>query len=131
MSSHWPEPGFANPPDPERGPVLIQVEYDIDPADSAVFLSMVQELGRIRRRDGAIRWGIFQDAAIVTGMWKAFSSKAGPNICASMNASPWPIAKWRNACFASTAAKTSPGRHTIWRRPEPEMVNAPPFRTLS
>jgi MFS family permease len=63
MSTHWPEPVFATPPDPERGPVLIQVEYDVDPADSALFLSMIQELGRIRRRDGAIRWGIFQDAA--------------------------------------------------------------------
>ena len=63
MSTHWPEPVFATPPDPERGPVLIQVEYDVDPVDSAVFLSMIQELGRIRRRDGAIRWGIFQDAA--------------------------------------------------------------------
>jgi MFS family permease len=62
-SGHWPEPVFKTPPDPERGPVLVMVEYDIDAADRAAFGRAMRELGRIRLRDGAIRWGIFQDAA--------------------------------------------------------------------
>ncbi len=62
-SGHWPEPVFKTPPDPERGPVLVMVEYDIDPEDRAAFAAAMRELGRIRLRDGAIRWGIFQDAA--------------------------------------------------------------------
>jgi MFS family permease len=63
ISSHWPEPVFETPPDPNRGPVLVQVEYDVHPSDTEAFLARIQELGRIRRRDGAIQWGIFQDAA--------------------------------------------------------------------
>ncbi len=62
-SGHWPEPVFKTPPDPERGPVLVMVEYDIDPEDRAAFAAAMRQLGRIRLRDGAIRWGIFQDAA--------------------------------------------------------------------
>jgi MFS family permease len=62
-SRHWPEPVFTTPPDPERGPVMVLIEYDIDPQDDAAFADAVKALGRIRLRDGAIRWGTFQDAA--------------------------------------------------------------------
>jgi MFS family permease len=62
-SGHWPEPVFKTPPDPERGPVMVLVEYDVDPAERSAFALAMRELGRIRLRDGAIRWGIFQDAA--------------------------------------------------------------------
>ncbi len=62
-SGHWPEPVFKTPPDPERGPVLVMIEYDVDAGDRAAFAQAMRELGRIRLRDGAIRWGIFQDAA--------------------------------------------------------------------
>jgi MFS family permease len=62
-SGHWPEPVFKTPPDPERGPVLVMVEYDIDPKQRAEFAAAMRDLGRVRLRDGAIRWGIFQDAA--------------------------------------------------------------------
>jgi MFS family permease len=63
ISPRWPEPVFKTPPDPERGPVLVQVEYEIQLEDVDRFLQCIQELGRIRRRDGAIRWGVFEDAA--------------------------------------------------------------------
>lgn len=62
-SGHWPEPVFKTPPDPERGPVLVMTEYDIDPKQRAEFAAAMRDVGRIRLRDGAIRWGIFQDAA--------------------------------------------------------------------
>ncbi len=62
-SGHWPEPVFKTPPDPERGPVLVMIEYDIDPREQAAFTAAMRDLGRIRLRDGAIRWGVFQDAA--------------------------------------------------------------------
>jgi hypothetical protein len=39
------------------------VEYDIDPKQRTEFAAAMRDLGRIRLRDGAIRWGIFQDAA--------------------------------------------------------------------
>jgi MFS family permease len=72
VSPRWPEPVFKTPPDPERGPVMVQVEYDIDPDDLTRFLEAMQELGRIRRRDGAIRWGVYQDAAVPTRHIESF-----------------------------------------------------------
>src|SRR5262249_14380619 len=43
------------------GPVLVAVEYDVAPAKAAEFLKAVRRYRRIRRRDGAQRWGIFHD----------------------------------------------------------------------
>jgi hypothetical protein len=47
----------------EHGPVLVTVEYSIDPARARDFSRDMQAMRRIRRRDGAIRWGLFEDAA--------------------------------------------------------------------
>ena len=49
---------------PERGPVQVHVEYRIKPADAAAFIAAVQDLQRIRRRDGALSWALFEDAAV-------------------------------------------------------------------
>jgi len=62
-SLHWPEPNLVLQPDPERGPVLVMVEYSIDADDGPAFTHAMQAVRRIRRRDGAIRWGLFEDAA--------------------------------------------------------------------
>jgi MFS family permease len=43
------------------GPVLITVEYRVEQQDAAAFIKAAHRLGRIRRRDGASRWGIFRD----------------------------------------------------------------------
>ncbi len=48
---------------PEDGPVLISVEYDIDPEDADRFVEAMECLRPIRLRDGAMRWGLFHDAA--------------------------------------------------------------------
>ena len=48
-------------PRPDDGPVLITVEYEVDPADADRFVAAMEELGRIRRRDGAYRWGLWAD----------------------------------------------------------------------
>jgi hypothetical protein len=60
-SLHWPEPHLILEPKPEQGPVLVTVEYLINPRESREFAQAMQALGVIRRRDGAIRWGLFQD----------------------------------------------------------------------
>lgn len=59
----WPEPQTHGEIEPDRGPVLITVEYRIAPESSAAFAAAMQELRRIRRRDGAVSWGLFYDAA--------------------------------------------------------------------
>jgi MFS family permease len=57
----WANPDLGFEPGPEDGPVLVTVEYEIDPADAERFVAAMQELGRIRRRDGAHRWGLYAD----------------------------------------------------------------------
>ncbi len=47
----------------DRGPVLVTVEYHIDDADRAAFHRLLGELGRTRRRDGAVIWGVAEDVA--------------------------------------------------------------------
>jgi len=41
--------------------VLVTIEYQVDPSDSDDFVSAMQDLNRIRRRDGAYRWGLYAD----------------------------------------------------------------------
>lgn len=60
-SSHWPVPVVAHELDHARGPVLVTVDYRINPHDRDAFLAALSDLGRERRRDGAYAWGIFED----------------------------------------------------------------------
>lgn len=48
---------------PEDGPVLIAVEYAIDPQDAERFFEALECLRPIRLRDGAMRWALYHDAA--------------------------------------------------------------------
>ncbi len=49
--------------DPDTGPVMISVDYEIDPADEDDFVRAIHDLRAIRLRDGAVRWGLFRDSA--------------------------------------------------------------------
>src|SRR5262245_18665345 len=60
---HWPEPMSLVEPEPDRGPVLITLEYRIDPNRAREFRHVMREMRRIRRRDGAFRWGLYSDPA--------------------------------------------------------------------
>ncbi len=57
----WSDPNVDVEPHPDDGPVLITVEYEVDPADAERFVPAMEELSRIRRRDGAFRWNIYVD----------------------------------------------------------------------
>lgn len=61
-SAHWPVPVTAEPVDGDGGPVLVTVEYEIDPADQAGFKAAIALLAEERRRDGAFFWQVFADA---------------------------------------------------------------------
>ena len=58
-----PMPVAVNKPEPDEGPVLVTVEYGISPLEGGSFTLAMLELRRIRRRDGAMRWGLFEDVA--------------------------------------------------------------------
>jgi len=53
-------PGHDEIP-PERGPVAVHVEYRIAQHDAEGFIAAAQGMERIRRRDGALSWGLFED----------------------------------------------------------------------
>ena len=46
---------------PDEGPVMVTVEYQIDPADAAAFAEVMQKTRRARLRQGALSWGLFRD----------------------------------------------------------------------
>src|SRR5208282_2925572 len=64
-SMHWRKPVFAQRVDDDQGPILVTIEYRIDPEDRAPFLAAMREIGLERKRDGAYAWHVFEDAAEV------------------------------------------------------------------
>ena len=62
-SAHWPEPILAQQPAPDAGPVLITVEYQIDANRAQEFAAAMHGLRSQRLRDGAYRWGLYNDSA--------------------------------------------------------------------
>jgi MFS family permease len=60
--SHWKmPPELSGRMDPDAGPILVAVEYEVAPERETEFLKAIYKFERIRRRDGAYQWGIFQD----------------------------------------------------------------------
>ena len=55
-------PQLSIEPEMTDGPVRVLIDYLVDPKDYNAFVHAIHELKDIRLRDGAIRWGIFQDA---------------------------------------------------------------------
>jgi MFS family permease len=58
--------------EPERGPVLIIVEYRVPAEQAAEFSDAMRGLGIVRRRDGASRWGLYQDPGDATRFLELF-----------------------------------------------------------
>jgi len=62
-SLQWAEPVTTHAIEPHRGPVLVTIEYHIDPKNREPFLSALGGYARERLRDGAYDWGVFEDPA--------------------------------------------------------------------
>ncbi|MBV8107223.1 MAG: MFS transporter [Hyphomicrobiales bacterium] len=60
-SMRWSAPAFAQRLEDDQGPILLIVDYRIDPKDSADFLALMQEIGHERMRDGAYAWNVYHD----------------------------------------------------------------------
>src|SRR5690606_16340122 len=61
-SGHWPQPILAAFVDDDRGPVLVTVQYQVGLERREEFLRRMQALGHARRRNGALQWGVAEDA---------------------------------------------------------------------
>jgi hypothetical protein len=62
-SMHWPAPMVAEEVEHDRGPVMVTIEYRVNPTRAADFVAALEDLSHERRRDGAFAWGLFEDAA--------------------------------------------------------------------
>ncbi len=62
-SQHWPTPITTHAIEQDRGPVLVTVEYRIDPKNRGEFLGALHRYSQERRRDGAYLWRVFEDPA--------------------------------------------------------------------
>ena len=56
-------PALEGAIDPDDGPVVVMIDYDIAPADHAAFRQAAEALTRLRLRDGALRAGVFTDVS--------------------------------------------------------------------
>jgi MFS family permease len=58
-----PAPKLASEREDSDGPVRVSIDYYIDSGDYAAFTKAIHQLRDVRLRDGAIRWGVYQDAS--------------------------------------------------------------------
>jgi len=60
-SGHWtkPEPHIAI--EPEQGPVMVCISYQVRDDGRAEFLVAMEQLGKARRRDGAWEWNVMEN----------------------------------------------------------------------
>jgi hypothetical protein len=56
-----PELALSVVPEPDEGPVLIQIHYQIEPTMRAEFIEAIHAIEPIRRRNGAGSWRVYRD----------------------------------------------------------------------
>lgn len=61
MAASWPVPPIPVESPEASGPVLVTVQYQIDPQRLTEFRSVMRSMEAFRRRDGALQWGLFAD----------------------------------------------------------------------
>ena len=75
-SLDWPAPLLAETPEPDSGPVLVTIEYRVDPARRAEFVAAMHEVREMRRRNGAFFWELFHDSAQPTRFLESFMDES-------------------------------------------------------
>lgn len=61
-SLHWPAPILTDEADFERGPVMVNLHYDVADQHAPAFRLAMNEVARMRRRNGAFSWGLVQNS---------------------------------------------------------------------
>jgi len=70
----WSDPALARDEviDPDDGPVVVMIEYQVPLADQPAFRLAAERLTRLRLRDGALRAGVFTDVNCPTCITELF-----------------------------------------------------------
>jgi hypothetical protein len=63
---------LSSKPPPDAGPVLVTVEYFIDVTKTEDFAAAMREVRLERLRDGAYRWGLYNDSAVPSRFVETF-----------------------------------------------------------
>jgi MFS family permease len=75
-SGDWAAPILAEEPGPDSGPVLVTIEYRVDPAHRTQFVAAMRDLREMRRRNGAFAWFLFHDSAEPTRFLESFMDES-------------------------------------------------------
>jgi Transmembrane secretion effector len=59
----WDDISIQHVPDPEDGPVAVELSYRIRVDEAAAFMEAISQLRAPRRRDGATIWRVYRDLA--------------------------------------------------------------------
>jgi len=59
-----PDPNVALPIEQDQGPVKVSIRYEIEPSKAAEFTAAMRDVRRMRLRNGAVAWGLYQDVEI-------------------------------------------------------------------
>ena len=64
--NHWRMPVIVKEVSDEllAGPVLVTIEYTVIAEQESKFMKAMRQYARVRRRDGAYRWGIYRDIEV-------------------------------------------------------------------
>lgn len=72
-SMHWPLPVERNQVEPDRGPVLVTVRYQVPEENREDFLSAMHERRLARLRNGAMSWSIYEDVSAPASYIETFT----------------------------------------------------------
>ena len=72
--NHWRMPVAVKEVSDEllAGPVLVTIEYSVLPEQELKFVKAMRQYARVRRRDGAYRWGIYRDIEVANQFVEVF-----------------------------------------------------------
>jgi MFS family permease len=58
--AYWGPATVALEPEPDAGPIVVSIEYEVSADQEADFLSAMESMRRSRLRSGASRWGLYR-----------------------------------------------------------------------
>ena len=58
--AYWDTPRLVGDPHPEAGPIMVSIQYTVDPDRQAPFVEAMQSMRRSRLRSGASRWHLYR-----------------------------------------------------------------------